>query len=68
MLLIDHADNCNSGGTLDAMSVVAEAICQGLTDLAVAPVCDPEAVAELMAAGVGARATVAIGGKMASPP
>ncbi|BBK38074.1 microcystinase C [Allostella sp. ATCC 35155] len=67
VLLIDHADNCNSGGTLDAMSVVAEAICQGLTDLAVAPVCDPEAVAELMAAGVGARATVAIGGKMASP-
>lgn len=67
VLLIDHADNCNSGGTLDAMSVVAEAIRQGLTDMAVAPVCDPEAVAELTAAGVGARVTVAIGGKMASP-
>ncbi|WP_374450198.1 M81 family metallopeptidase [Stella sp.] len=67
VLLIDHADNCNSGGTLDAMSVVAEAIRQGLTDVAVAPVCDPGAVAELTAAGVGARRTVDIGGKMAAP-
>ncbi|BBK41531.1 microcystinase C [Allostella vacuolata] len=67
VLLIDHADNCNSGGTLDSMSVVAEAIRQGLDDVAVAPVCDPDAVAALLAAGVGATVTIDIGGKMACP-
>jgi len=67
VLLIDHADNCNSGGTLDAMSVVAEAIRQGLSDVAVAPVCDPEAVAAMLAAGVGQRLTIDIGGKMPAP-
>ncbi len=67
VLLIDHADNCNSGGTLDAMSVVAEALRQGLDDVAVAPVCDPEAVARLIEARVGATVTLDIGGKMACP-
>src|SRR5690606_32984173 len=67
VLLIDHADNCNSGGTLDAMSVVAEALRQGLDDVAVAPVCDPEAVVRLVEAGVGATVTLDIGGKMACP-
>ncbi|BBK33128.1 microcystin degradation protein MlrC [Stella humosa] len=67
VLLIDHADNCNSGGTLDSMSVVAEAVRQGLDDIAVAPICDPEAVEILRAAGIGATVTLDIGGKLDCP-
>ncbi|MGE0718742.1 MAG: M81 family metallopeptidase [Alphaproteobacteria bacterium] len=67
VLLIDHADNCNSGGTLDSMDVVAEAMRQGLTDVAVVPLCDPDAVQRLQSAGLGATVTLDIGGKVACP-
>ncbi|MCC7275314.1 MAG: M81 family metallopeptidase [Alphaproteobacteria bacterium] len=67
VLLIDHADNCNSGGTLDSTTVIAEAMRQGLTDVAVVPLCDPEAVERLRAAGLGAAVTLDIGGKVACP-
>jgi len=67
VLLIDHADNCNSGGTLDSMTLVAEARRQGLTDVAVVPLCDPEAAARLRAAGVGATVTLDLGGKVPCP-
>ena len=67
VLLIDHADNCNSGGTLDSMDLFAEARRQGLSDIAMAPIADPEAVEILRAAGVGARVTVKVGGKLPCP-
>ncbi len=65
VLLLDHGDNCMSGGTCDTMDVLQAALAQGLQDIAVGPLCDPQAVAELVAAGVGARVSIALGNKMA---
>src|SRR5260221_1731253 len=67
ILLIDHADNCASGGTQDTMAVLAEALLQGLSDMAVFAICDPWAVETLIKAGIGATVTIALGGKMAMP-
>ncbi|WP_342050160.1 MULTISPECIES: M81 family metallopeptidase [unclassified Cupriavidus] len=67
VLLLDHGDNCMSGGTCDNMAVLHEALAQGLDGIAVGPVCDPEAVAALIAAGVGARVTLEVGDKVAMP-
>ncbi|SFP24009.1 Microcystin degradation protein MlrC, contains DUF1485 domain [Variovorax sp. PDC80] len=64
VLLLDHGDNCMSGGSCDTMDVLQEALVQGLEGIGVGPLCDPEAVAELVAAGEGARATVALGNKV----
>ena len=64
ILLIDHADNCASGGTQDTMAVLAEALRQGLTDMAVFAICDPWAVETLLAAGIGATVTIPLGGKL----
>jgi microcystin degradation protein MlrC len=64
VLLLDHSDNCMSGGTCDAMDVLQAALAEGLTDIAVGPLCDPEAVDELVAAGVGAQVTVRLGNKV----
>ena len=63
IILLDHADNCGSGGTQDVMTVIAAVIERGLDDVAVAAVWDPAAVRELMAAGVGAQVSVDLGGK-----
>jgi microcystin degradation protein MlrC len=67
VLLIDHGDNCGAGGTQDDMTVAAEVIKQGLKDVAVGAICDPQAVNEMIGAGVGARVTVSLGGKTDSP-
>ena len=48
------------------MTVIAEALRQGLDDIAAGPICDPEAVAKMVAAGVGAQVTLPIGGKVKS--
>ncbi len=64
VLLLDHGDNCMSGGSCDTMDVLQEALAQGLEGIGVGPLCDPEAVAELVAAGEGARVTVALGNKV----
>lgn len=67
ILILDHADNCGSGGTQDVMTVLAEVIAQGLEDVAVAAVWDPGAVAELARAGIGQTVTVRLGGKVSMP-
>ena len=67
ILLLDHADNCGSGGTQDVMTVIAAVIAKGLKDVAVAAVWDPEAVSAMTAAGVGADVTLDLGGKTAMP-
>lgn len=67
VLLIDHADNCASGGTQDTMAVVAEVMRQGLEDVAVGCIRDPEAVGAMIAAGVGAEVTLDLGGKVDMP-
>lgn len=63
VLLLDHSDNCMSGGTCDTMDVLLEALAQGLTDIAVGPVCDPEAVDLLFRAGIGSTVTLPVGNK-----
>jgi microcystin degradation protein MlrC len=67
ILLIDHADNCASGGTQDTMSVLAEIMRQDLQNVAVAAICDLQSVAKLIDAGVGARVTLPLGGKVDMP-
>lgn len=65
VLLLDHSDNCMSGGTCDTMDVLQAALVQGLQDIAVGPLCDPQAVATMVEAGVGASVTVPLGNKVA---
>ncbi|AJC15549.1 M81 family metallopeptidase [Pandoraea sputorum] len=65
VLLLDHSDNCMSGGTCDTMDVLEAALAGGLTGIGVGPLCDPEAVATLIAAGEGAEVTLALGNKRA---
>ena len=67
IILVDHADNCASGGTQDTMPVLAEALRQGLTDMAVFAIRDPAAVAHMIKAGVGSRVTLQLGGKVDMP-
>jgi microcystin degradation protein MlrC len=67
VLLLDHADNVGSGGTQDVMTVLREVIRQGLEDVAVAAVWDPEAVRKMTEAGVGATLTMELGGKTDMP-
>ncbi|MDF6590401.1 MlrC C-terminal domain-containing protein, partial [Escherichia coli] len=64
VLLLDHGDNCMSGGTCDDMHVLHEALRQGLSGIAVGPVCDPEAVAAMIEAGQGATVTLPVGDKV----
>ncbi len=67
ILLLDHADNVGSGGTEDVMTVLREIIRQGLEDVAVAAVWDPEAVERMAKACVGATVTLKLGGRTDMP-
>jgi microcystin degradation protein MlrC len=64
VLLVDLADNCASGSTQDRMTVIDEALRQGLESIAAGPICDPEAVHRMVEAGVGADVTLPIGNKI----
>ncbi|GJD57045.1 M81 family metallopeptidase [Methylobacterium dankookense] len=67
ILLLDHGDNCMSGGTCDVMDVLAACLEAGLDGLVAGPICDPEAVAALYAAGAGAAAEIRLGNRIALP-
>jgi microcystin degradation protein MlrC len=67
VVLLDHYDNCASGGTMDTTVVLAEVLRQGLADVAAFAIYDPEAVQQAIAAGIGAEVTLSIGGKIAMP-
>ena len=67
IVLLDHYDNCASGGTMDTTAVLAAIVREGLDNVAAFAIFDPEAVQQAIAAGVGAAVTVSIGGKMAMP-
>ena len=67
VVLLDHFDNCASGGTMDTTAVLAEILRQGLEDVAAFAIFDPEAVRQAIAAGIGARITLSIGGKLKMP-
>ncbi|MGA8381018.1 MAG: M81 family metallopeptidase [Stellaceae bacterium] len=67
VVLLDHYDNCASGGTMDTTVVLAEILRQGLDDVAAFAIYDPQAVEQAIAAGVGAQITLTIGGKIEMP-
>lgn len=67
VVLLDHYDNTASGGTMDTTAVLAEVLRQGLKDVAFFALYDPQAVREAMAAGVGAKVRLQVGGKLPMP-
>jgi microcystin degradation protein MlrC len=67
VLLLDHADNCGSGGTQDDMTVIAEVLRQGLDGVVAAAVWDPEAVEVMRSVGEGARVALDLGGRTPMP-
>jgi microcystin degradation protein MlrC len=67
IVLLDHYDNCASGGTMDTTAVLAEILRQGLEDVAVFAIYDPAAVEQAIAAGIGAEVTLSIGGNIEMP-
>ena len=67
IVLLDHYDNCASGGTMDTTAVLAEIMRLGLEGVAAFAIYDPEAVQQAIAAGIGAQVALSIGGKIAVP-
>ncbi len=67
VVLLDHYDNCSSGGTMDTMAVLGAVLDAGLQDVAAFAIYDPAAVEAMAAAGVGAEVTLALGGKLPMP-
>ena len=67
VVLLDHYDNCASGGTMDTMAVLGGILDAGLEEVAAFAICDPQAVEQMKRAGVGARVTLPLGGKMDMP-
>ncbi|MBO9328910.1 microcystin degradation protein MlrC [Achromobacter xylosoxidans] len=65
VLLLDHGDNCMSGGTCDTMDVLTAALDAGLDGIVAGLYCDPEAVDALTRAGVGAQVELPVGNKRA---
>ncbi len=67
VVLLDHADNVGSGGTSDVMSMISAVLDSDLEDVAVAAVCDPEAVQQMQRAGLGSTLDISLGGKTDMP-
>ena len=62
-LLLDHGDNCMSGGTCDTMDVLMAAVEAGMEGILAGLYCDPESVAAMHQAGVGATLSLPVGNK-----
>ena len=67
IVLLDHYDNCASGGTMDTMTVLGAILDAGLEDVAAFAIYDPAAVQRMIGAGIGAQVTVSLGGKLDMP-
>ncbi len=67
VVLLDHYDNCASGGTMDTTDTLREILRQDLDDVVFFGIYDPAAVQQAIAAGVGATVTLTIGAKLAMP-
>ena len=67
IVLLDHSDNCASGGTMDTMTVLGAMLDAGLRGSAAFAVFDPWAVRQMMAAGIGAELELPLGGKLDMP-
>jgi microcystin degradation protein MlrC len=49
VVLLDHSDNCASGGTMDTMTVLGASSTPGSTDVAAFAIFDPAAVQQMIA-------------------
>jgi microcystin degradation protein MlrC len=67
VVLLDHYDNCASGGTMDTTVVLKAMLDAGLDNAAVFAIYDPGAVQQAIAAGIGETVTLSVGGKLAMP-
>jgi microcystin degradation protein MlrC len=67
VVLLDHCDNCASGGTMDTMTVLGAMLDAGLKNAAAFAIFDPGAVQLMMAAGIGAEVSLMLGGKLDMP-
>jgi microcystin degradation protein MlrC len=67
VVLLDHYDNCASGGTMDTMTVLGAILDAGLSNVAAFAIYDPEAAKRLAAAGLGATLTLPLGGNLEMP-
>jgi microcystin degradation protein MlrC len=72
LVVADYTDNPGGGGYGDATAFLKGLVEAGVDSVAFHAICDPEAVQQGMRAGVGAKTTLAIGGKtdpaMGGPP
>lgn len=67
VVLLDHYDNAASGGTMDTMAVLGGILDKGLDGVAAFAIHDPQAVQQMMQAGVGSEVTIKLGGKYDMP-
>jgi microcystin degradation protein MlrC len=72
LVVADYTDNPGGGGYGDATAFLKGLVEAGVDNVAFHAICDPEAVQQGMRAGIGAKTTLAIGGKtdpaMGGPP
>lgn len=67
VVLLDHYDNCASGGTMDTMAVLGGILEAGMEEVCAFAIFDPQAVQKMKEAGLGARVTLPLGGKLDMP-
>jgi microcystin degradation protein MlrC len=63
LVIADYTDNPGGGGYGDATALLKGLVEAGIERVAFHALCDPEAVAEGMRAGIGVPTTIALGGK-----
>ena len=67
VILLDHYDNCASGGTMDTMTVLEGILEAGVDDVAAFAVHDPGAVRQMQETGIGNNINLDLGGKLDMP-
>ena len=67
VVLLDHYDNCASGGTMDTTDTLREIIRQDLDDVVFFGIYDPDAVQQAILAGIGTTVTLSIGARLPMP-
>jgi microcystin degradation protein MlrC len=63
LVVADFTDNPGGGGYGDATAFLKGLVAAGVDSVAFHAICDPQAVRDGMAAGIGARTTLVLGGK-----
>ncbi|MEZ5653823.1 MAG: M81 family metallopeptidase [Burkholderiaceae bacterium] len=67
IVLADHSNNTASGGSVDTMESIEQVLAAGLDNVVAGPICDPQTVAALIEAGVGATVELPVGGRVDAP-